>query len=200
MNTRRRLLWAAGLILTGCAGKAALPPIMGTTPEPKLFGITQTEGAAHYVFCAACPDRTPKRLALNPPTVALVAPPGLVAVPDKPVAPRSPDPVTVRFSLGSAKLGNDSLRVLREAVSALPATARFTLIGHTDEVGSRKFNEQLAKRRAGAVMDALLTLGISSARIDSVDSHCCIDHPPAINPQARRADVVILIGALNVKP
>ena len=108
--------------------------------------------------------------------------------------------MTVLFSLGSAKLDNDSLKVLREAVSGLPATARFTLMGHTDEVGSRKFNEQLARKRAGAVMDALLTLGITRARINSVDSRCCIDHPPSINPLARRADVVILIGALNVKP
>jgi outer membrane protein OmpA-like peptidoglycan-associated protein len=200
MKARLTLLWAAGLILTGCAGKAALPPIMPTAPELKLLDITQPEGEAHYVFCAACPDRTPKRLALAPAPVALVAPPALVAAPEKHAEPKPTGPITVLFSRGSAKLGNDSLKDLREVVSALPATARFTLIGHTDEVGSRKFNEQLARKRAGAVRDALLTLGISRARINAVGSRCCIDHPPTINPQARRADVVILIGALNVKP
>ena len=114
-------------------------------------------------MCFARPARIarPNASPWPPRQLALVSPPPLVAVPEKHPVPKPTEPVTVLFSLGSAKLGDDSLKVLREAVSGLPATTRFTIMGHTDEVGSRKFNEQLARKRAGAVMDALLTLGIT---------------------------------------
>ena len=90
MKARHTLLWAAALILTGCAGKAALPPIMASPPEPKLLGITQPEGEAHYVFCAACPDRTPKRLALAPAPVSACRTTGVLLLFPRNMPPRDP--------------------------------------------------------------------------------------------------------------
>jgi len=45
---------------------------------------------------------------------------------------------------------------------------RITVEGHTDAIGSLQYNQQLSERRANSVKDALVSRGVSPARIDTV--------------------------------
>jgi hypothetical protein len=57
--------------------------------------------------------------------------------------------------------------------------------GYTDQLGKSGYNRRLARARADAVYHALLKAGVKRAGI-SVHSTCCIDHPPTVNPLARK--------------
>lgn len=55
------------------------------------------------------------------------------------------------------KAGNDTLRVVLEAMTRLPSL-RISIEGHTDRYGSEAYNNTLAKKRADAVTKQLLRL------------------------------------------
>lgn len=63
-----------------------------------------------------------------------------------------------------AKLNLDRLVVV---LNKYPDTD-IEIQGHTDSIGTEKYNMALSRRRAGAVSDYLLTKGISGSRITSV--------------------------------
>ena len=60
----------------------------------------------------------------------------------------------------------DSLRWLAGQLKEFP-TLSLSIFGHTDWVGSVKYNESLGMRRVKAVMDTLASYGVDRARMDS---------------------------------
>ena len=58
----------------------------------------------------------------------------------------------------------DSLRILSDLLKQYPNLS-LTIYGHTDWVGSVKYNEALGGRRIQAVMDTLANYGIDRARM-----------------------------------
>jgi outer membrane protein OmpA-like peptidoglycan-associated protein len=60
----------------------------------------------------------------------------------------------------------DSLRWLAGQLKEFP-TLSLSIFGHTDWVGSVKYNESLGMRRVKAVMDSLASYGVDRARMDS---------------------------------
>jgi outer membrane protein OmpA-like peptidoglycan-associated protein/opacity protein-like surface antigen len=60
----------------------------------------------------------------------------------------------------------DSLRWLADQLKQFPTLA-LTLYGHTDWVGSVKYNETLGMRRIQAVMDTLASYGVDKARMQA---------------------------------
>jgi peptidoglycan-associated lipoprotein len=78
----------------------------------------------------------------------------------------------VHFSLNSAKLLPTSQAALKEAAEKLKAFAdlNITVSGHTDERGSSEYNQDLARRRAEAVVAELQKLGIAGSRL-AVEAH-----------------------------
>ena len=60
----------------------------------------------------------------------------------------------------------DSLRWLADQLKQFP-TLGLTLYGHTDWVGSVKYNETLGMRRIQAVMDTLASFGVDKARMQA---------------------------------
>ena len=75
----------------------------------------------------------------------------------------------VNFLSGKADITEDSfanLMVVVETMRAYPEVT-FRVIGHTDDQGKRDANQKLSEARAKAVVDFLITRGISASRLDS---------------------------------
>ena len=73
----------------------------------------------------------------------------------------------VNFATGSAKLTNDSYDDLEEIADQIIANpgALIEIRGYTDSRGSRRGNIKLSKRRAKAVMDALIDMGVKRSQL-----------------------------------
>jgi outer membrane protein OmpA-like peptidoglycan-associated protein len=76
----------------------------------------------------------------------------------------------VHFDFDTADLQTDSAAVLDKLAAVLkahPEVVRVRIDGHTDTQGPEGYNLQLSKRRAKAVVDALVQRGIQRSRLDS---------------------------------
>lgn len=73
----------------------------------------------------------------------------------------------IYFDFGSAEIDPADRDTLRKLAARLKAEgdADLALIGHTDDLGSAEFNIALGQKRANAVAQALIALGVSPRRI-----------------------------------
>jgi len=71
------------------------------------------------------------------------------------------------FDFGKSTLKEGNKRDLREFAETLKeySDTDLMIVGHTDDVGSNSFNQNLSKKRAAAVSDYLLSLGIQKKRL-----------------------------------
>lgn len=79
---------------------------------------------------------------------------------------------TVNFAFNSAQLDQGARDTLREQahwIRQFPEV-RFRVYGHTDKVGSNGYNKSLGQRRANAVVNYLVSQGISRKRLEAVVS------------------------------
>lgn len=73
---------------------------------------------------------------------------------------------TVFFDLSSDSLNDAASKVVEQVATEWGAGgAKVTVVGHADSSGSKAFNQKLSERRAKAVRDALVTLGIGEDRV-----------------------------------
>ncbi|RDI98086.1 OmpA family protein [Dyella solisilvae] len=72
------------------------------------------------------------------------------------------------ISRALAEPTKDSLAILDQAVDTLQRypDVRVQVAGHTDNIGTAKYNQDLSERRAQIVYDYLVAHGISSSRLD----------------------------------
>ncbi len=121
---------------------------------------------AAVTACASRPDPAPTPQTTPPPVVQ---------------APQGPAPGSVedfRVSVGDRVFfGYDSFSLTPEARSVLERQAawlrqypnvRILVAGNCDERGTREYNLSLGARRASAVRDFLVNLGVSPARVETV--------------------------------
>lgn len=75
----------------------------------------------------------------------------------------------VYFDSGSATLTYGSLSVLKQVINTLKSypESRVEIGAHTDSLGSAKGNHQLSERRAVAVMQYLIDMGIDAGRLEA---------------------------------
>lgn len=81
-------------------------------------------------------------------------------------------PTTVNFDFASAALDAEALAIIArqaEWIRQFPEV-RFTVTGHTDLVGSERFNYALGLRRANAVVQAILRANVGRGRLQAVVS------------------------------
>lgn len=78
----------------------------------------------------------------------------------------------VTFAFNSAQLDGTAQAILRQQAAWIRQfpEVRFKVYGHTDAVGSDRYNKSLGKRRADAVVQYLSTQGISRSRLEAVVS------------------------------
>jgi outer membrane protein OmpA-like peptidoglycan-associated protein len=76
----------------------------------------------------------------------------------------------VNFEFNKATLTKDSERILWRAYNAMVANPEVAVVitGHTDNVGSQKYNQALSLKRAQSVKNWLVEQGIASSRMRTV--------------------------------
>jgi outer membrane protein OmpA-like peptidoglycan-associated protein len=82
--------------------------------------------------------------------------------------PAQPFTYVVFFDTGTTRLSQRSqasLKLITDKIRTFPAP-QVAVIGHTDRVGSETFNEVLSMRRALAVREMLMQLGIAPGAIE----------------------------------
>ncbi|MCB4807140.1 OmpA family protein [Tamlana sp. 62-3] len=77
---------------------------------------------------------------------------------------------TILFDTGKSSIKAQSEAVLGDIISILKEypTAKFTVEGHTDSVGSEKLNQRLSDSRANSVKEYLVSHGIDAFRLSSL--------------------------------
>jgi outer membrane protein OmpA-like peptidoglycan-associated protein len=87
-----------------------------------------------------------------------------------PPPPTAPKQFIVFFGFNKANLTSDAQRVVAEAAAAAKTngSASILVTGHTDTVGSNRYNDRLSVRRATAVKDELVRQGIGAGMISAV--------------------------------
>jgi len=76
----------------------------------------------------------------------------------------------VQFAVDSAAIQpgfRDTLAKVADVLRRHPGTA-VTVIGHTDSTGAESYNQQLSERRARAVRDELVAMGVSGERLTTM--------------------------------
>jgi outer membrane protein OmpA-like peptidoglycan-associated protein len=84
--------------------------------------------------------------------------------------PARPFTYTLYFTTATTELttqSRQSLNEVREKIKGFPA-AQVTVIGHTDRVGSVESNDALSLKRAAAIRDLLVQIGIPRQAIEIV--------------------------------
>jgi outer membrane protein OmpA-like peptidoglycan-associated protein len=98
--------------------------------------------------------------------------------------------VHVLFDTGKSTLDTDAQRTLRIASAAYVGIGtQIVVTGYADKTGNAAANVALAKKRAQAVRDELVSLGVESKRIVM---QAPVDVTgPGSNNEARRVDVLV---------
>ena len=76
----------------------------------------------------------------------------------------------VHFEFGEAVIKDESFELLSAVAKVMTDNLQITSIevgGHTDDVGSKRFNLDLSARRAQAVADFLVTKGVDASRLSA---------------------------------
>jgi outer membrane protein OmpA-like peptidoglycan-associated protein len=123
------------------------------------------------------------------------APPPPVAAPPPPPAAAAPKQFIVFFGFNKSNLTAEGQAVVTEAAATAKSqgSARITIVGHTDSVGSGAYNDELSLRRATAVKDELTRLGLSADAISSTgkgETELMVQTGDGVKePQNRRATI-----------
>jgi peptidoglycan-associated lipoprotein len=103
----------------------------------------------------------------------------------------------VFFAFDSSDLGAEARAALEKQAAWLKkyGAVRVTLEGHCDERGTREYNLALGERRANAVKDYLVALGINPSRINTIsygkERPAAIGHNEVAWAQNRRGVMVV---------
>lgn len=178
------ILLLATSILPGCGSL----PEATQTPAPRE-GIAWIERQFKACSGKECPTPTRKTLAMLELPVAKKEPaPPIVKAPEA-VAPVNhhdePVTATVLFEFGKSAPSTDGQRALKRLAVIAPNFQRIEIEGRTDDVGSKAYNDRLARRRAESVRSWLVKQGIETEMVVRAEGLCCyLD--TALTEMARR--------------
>lgn len=183
------------VVLAGCSSV--------TTIEQKKVGVRQFDyvGNEYDALCVE-PEcrvvgiaRTTKTLYVKPPVVehpAVVTPPPVqVAAVVQPDPPKS---FMVNFQFAKSNLTKQAREKITEMLPELRKAKKIVVNGRTDSIGGKKYNDNLAVKRAETITQELVRQGISAELIEKGDGLCCylVDNKTAGNRAVnRRAEIVI---------
>jgi outer membrane protein OmpA-like peptidoglycan-associated protein len=77
---------------------------------------------------------------------------------------------TINFDYGKSSIKDEMIEVLQAIVSIIKKypEAMFVVEGHTDSVGSEKFNQSLSEQRASSIVSYMVDNGVDASRLKSV--------------------------------
>jgi OOP family OmpA-OmpF porin len=116
-------------------------------------------------------------------------------------APPPPPPAanyTVYFNFNSWTITGEQLTVLQQAIATARAggQSHITIVGHTDTVGSARYNQALSLRRANVVAETLVDMGARREAIEISgvgETDLAVPTPDGVRePKNRRAVVTLL--------
>jgi peptidoglycan-associated lipoprotein len=108
---------------------------------------------------------------------------------------------TVHFGYNEYNVDDEARGTLQRQAAWLQKypTVRITVEGHCDERGTREYNLALGARRANAVKEYLVSLGVPSGRLDTIsygkERPICTESDDSCWAQNRRGVSVITGGA-----
>jgi outer membrane protein OmpA-like peptidoglycan-associated protein len=100
---------------------------------------------------------------------------------------------TVFFDFDKSTLTPEAREIVAKAVETakMHGPVHITITGHTDTVGSHRYNQALSERRANAVKNEMVRMGMNSVEIStmgkSFDDPLIPTGPGVREPQNRRA-------------
>jgi outer membrane protein OmpA-like peptidoglycan-associated protein len=115
--------------------------------------------------------------------------------PDQPVQPKAPKQFIVFFGFNKSNLTEEAARVVSDAAAAAKqyGSASIAVVGHTDTVGSDRYNNALSMRRSMTVKEALVSHGIPGSAISTGgrgESELMVQTGDSVKePQNRRATI-----------
>lgn len=150
------------------------------------FETQQSIDGASYVYCEVgvdCVNRTIKEIDIGSDTSKklVTSSSSPIALPE---ATTTNNQIILHFELRSSELSAEAVNLIEQTLHRNRFT-RITVSGHTDKIGSTDYNQRLARKRAISVVNALKKLKVNQKLI-TVQSKCCIENPPALNPDARK--------------
>jgi len=147
---------------------------------------------------------TPKPVGVTPPPMSSEAPP---SVSGSNIEPGSAEDLrvnvgdTVHFSYNEYNIEDSDKQTLQRQAAWLQKypSVRVTVEGDCDERGTREYNLALGARRANAVKEYLVSVGVPSARIETIsygkEHPICTDSTEDCWAQNRRGVTTISGGA-----
>ena len=104
---------------------------------------------------------------------------------------------TLNFHENSSELTEDSKGVFEKVLAAIKQrdVVDVVVVGHTDAVGTDAFNDDLARKRAEAIRDALLARGLAAGDVAAIGRgkrELLVPTPDGIaEPRNRRVEIVV---------
>jgi outer membrane protein OmpA-like peptidoglycan-associated protein len=146
------------LMIAGCGPNRLSQPMPGPTPE----SVAAQPGAAESMLNTGGRAGGPLVPGNLPPAGATAA------VPPAAAAPAARD-FTVYFEFAKASLTSDARTIIQQAAAAARqgTATHVSVVGHTDTVGSEKYNQRLSERRAAAVRKELIAQGVPAGEISA---------------------------------
>ena len=160
------------LLLAGC--KSAPP----TSPAPMVpDSIAWIDRQFKTCGGKDCPKPTRKTLAIIALPVALKEAPPPIAEAPKPAPPVVPSDETVSatilFEFGKDAPSADGQQALNRLAAIAAHAKSIELEGRTDDIGSKAYNDRLARRRAEFVRSWLLKQGVAAEMVVRAEGLCC---------------------------
>ena len=173
--------------------------------------LAQIASVSALLLAGACTSR-PEAVATAPPPAPPPAAPAPAPLPPAPPPPRGPIPGsaedfrvnvgdTVHFGYDQYSIQETDRATLQKQATWLAQypNVRVTVEGHADERGTREYNLALGARRANAVKEFLVSLGVSTARVDTIsygkERPMCTESNESCWGQNRRGITVVAGGA-----
>jgi outer membrane protein OmpA-like peptidoglycan-associated protein len=113
------------------------------------------------------------------------------------IQPSAPIHFRLYFERDSIKLKPDSAKIIPDIITTIQGRepADISVIGHTDTLGEKIYNLYLSKRRALAVRDLLIKMGVQKEHITTSfhgEENLLIKTEDNVsNPKNRRAEVIV---------
>jgi peptidoglycan-associated lipoprotein len=165
----------------------------------KISGGLKLAAIAFAIVLAGCETKPPPAQPVQTPTAATTPAPSIVPGSAEDLRVNVGD--TVHFDYNKyAILDQDKSTLQRQAAwLAKYPSVRVTIEGHCDERGTREYNLALGARRASAVKEYLVSLGVSAARVDTIsygkERPICTESTESCWAQNRRGVTTITSGA-----
>jgi outer membrane protein OmpA-like peptidoglycan-associated protein len=172
-----RNVWRRGLVLAAAQLALTAGPAMSQSVPQQADSFSSEE-----LVCALNPKCGADRVMIRRRGITITQPESSARTASPPYFNN------ITFDFGSAELTNQAQVMLDRIAVALHAasigTLAYRIEGHTDAKGSIAYNQILSERRAEAVRDYLITMGISKERLTAIGFGKMrpLPNPPAASP------------------